>query len=71
MRTTQVSTMHPDRLKPKEAAKYIRVSLSTLAKWRMRKKGPPYHRCGTRLIYYIVREVDAWLMKCDADDRPL
>ena len=54
-----------DRLRAVEAAEYIRVSRSTLAKWRMRGEGPPYHRCGIRLVYYYKHEIDAWLTDCD------
>lgn len=54
-----------DRLWANEAAKYLQLSRSTLAKWRMRGEGPPYHRCGSRLIYYFRPEIDAWLAACD------
>ena len=53
------------RLRAVEAAKYLRVSRSTLAKWRMNGDGPPHHRLGPRLVYYIRREVDDWLASCD------
>jgi excisionase family DNA binding protein len=62
-----------DRLRAVEAARYLRVSRSTLAKWRMKGEGPPYHRCGPRIVYYYRDEIDAWLADCDrrADlDRP-
>jgi predicted DNA-binding transcriptional regulator AlpA len=59
------------RLKAVEAAQYLRVSRSTLAKWRMVGEGPPYHRCGPRLVYYFQHEIDAWLAICDASNRPL
>jgi predicted DNA-binding transcriptional regulator AlpA len=58
------------RLWAREAALYIRVSRSTLAKWRIIGEGPAYHRCGPRLIYYFQQEIDAWLAACDAADRP-
>lgn len=48
-----------------EAARYLRVSRSTLAKWRMNGMGPPFHRCGPRLVYYYKHEIDAWLAECD------
>ena len=54
-----------DRLWAGDAAKYLQLSRSTLAKWRMRNEGPPYHRCGQRLIYYFRPEIDAWLAACD------
>ena len=55
----------PVRFWAKEAAKYLRVSRSALAKWRMRGDGPPYHRLGLRLTYYYKHEIDAWLVECD------
>ena len=54
------------RLRAVEAAQYLRVSRSTLAKWRMSGNGPVYHRCGPRLVYYFRHEIDAWLAACDA-----
>ncbi|MBA3727111.1 MAG: helix-turn-helix domain-containing protein [Armatimonadetes bacterium] len=60
-----------DRLKAVEAAQYLRVSRSTLAKWRKSGEGPPHHHCGPRLIIYYRQEIDAWLVACDAADRPL
>jgi predicted DNA-binding transcriptional regulator AlpA len=54
-----------DRIWAIEAAGYLRVSRSTLAKWRMNGMGPPFHRCGPRLVYYLKHEIDAWLAECD------
>jgi len=54
-----------ERLWASEAADYLQLSRSTLAKWRMRGEGPPYHRCGPRLIYYFRDEIDAYLASCD------
>jgi predicted DNA-binding transcriptional regulator AlpA len=53
------------RLWAVEAAAYLRVSRSTLSKWRMSGHGPPYHRCGPRLVYYFRNEIDRWLVDCD------
>lgn len=55
----------PIRLRARQAAEYLCVSRSTLAKWRMRGAGPPHHRCGPRIVYYLKTELDAWLAKCD------
>jgi hypothetical protein len=55
-----------NRLRTKEAADYMRVRPSTLAKWRMRSEGPPYHRCGPRIVYYVLQEIDDWQVKCDS-----
>jgi predicted DNA-binding transcriptional regulator AlpA len=54
------------RLWAKEAASYLRVSRSALAKWRMQNIGPHYHRCGPRLVYYFLDEIDQWLTECDS-----
>jgi predicted DNA-binding transcriptional regulator AlpA len=54
-----------ERLRAVEASEYLRVSRSTLAKWRMSGNGPPYHHCGPRLINYYRHEIDAWLAACD------
>lgn len=54
-----------ERLWASEAAQYLGLSRSTLAKWRMRNEGPPHHRCGPRLVFYSKSEIDAWLQSCD------
>ena len=53
------------RLRAAQIADYLGVSRSTLAKWRMRRIGPPHHRCGPRIVYYYKAEVDMWLQECD------
>ena len=55
----------PVRIRAVAAAEYLGVTRSTLAKWRMRKIGPPHHRCGPRIVYYLKHELDAWLARCD------
>jgi predicted DNA-binding transcriptional regulator AlpA len=60
-------TSHGTRINAVETSKYLRVSRSTLSKWRMRKIGPTFHRCGPRIVYYLKEEVDAWLESCDRD----
>lgn len=60
-----MTTANQDRLWVVEAAEYLRVSRSTLAKWRMNGQGPRYHRCGPRLVYYLREEIDSWLLSCD------
>jgi excisionase family DNA binding protein len=65
-----VTSEQSDRLRAVEAAQYLRVSRSTLAKWRMSGEGPQWHRCGPRLVYYSKTEIDEWLADCDAASRP-
>lgn len=47
----------------KEAREHLRGELDQLkkTKGRMRGEGPPYHRCGPRIVFYFVDELDAWL----------
>jgi predicted DNA-binding transcriptional regulator AlpA len=58
-----VKTIEQGRLRPKEAAQYIGVSLSAMAKWRIRGEGPPFHRLGPRLVVYFKDEIDAWIAR--------
>lgn len=45
---------------PPEVARMLKVSISYLAKARMRGDGPPYHKIG-RSVRYVRAEVLAWL----------
>lgn len=54
-----------ERLRAVSAAAYLKVSRSTLAKWRMSGIGPRHHRCGPRIVYYYRDEIDDWLADCD------
>jgi predicted DNA-binding transcriptional regulator AlpA len=53
------------KLRACQAAHELGVSRSTLAKWRSAGVGPTYHRCGPRLVYYYLDEIEAWLAECD------
>jgi len=44
-----------------EAASLLRVKRFTMRKWRREGGGPPYMRCGGRLIRYIKNDVLGWL----------
>jgi predicted DNA-binding transcriptional regulator AlpA len=57
------------RLRAVQAAQYLGFSRTALAKWRMNGIGPPYHRCGPRIVYYYQSEIDRWLEECDAHER--
>jgi predicted DNA-binding transcriptional regulator AlpA len=43
-----------------QAAEYLGVSASTLAKWRVRGDGPPYAKHGG-VVIYDQSDVDNWL----------
>jgi excisionase family DNA binding protein len=47
-------------LKPKEAAELLRVSLSWLAKARMRGDGPPFIKVG-RSVRYSEAALNQWM----------
>jgi predicted DNA-binding transcriptional regulator AlpA len=48
-------------LTPKEAAKLLKVSLSWLAKARMRGDGPPYIQISPRSIRYALPALLQWM----------
>ena len=52
------------KLRAKEAAEYLRVSRSTLAKWRTNGAGPLFHHVGPRIVFYYLDEIDTWLLTC-------
>lgn len=48
-------------LRPCEAAAYLGISPSTLAKMRMRGNSPPFVRVTTRAVAYVIADLDAYL----------
>jgi len=58
--TTKTSTGIERLLTPKEAAHFLRLSLSWLAKARMRGDGPPYVKLG-RSIRYAEAALIQWM----------
>ena len=57
---TQRSSSVPVVLTPEQTAKLLKVSLSWLAKARMRGDGPPYIRIG-RAVRYTEPSVGQWM----------
>jgi predicted DNA-binding transcriptional regulator AlpA len=49
------------RMRAPEAAQYVGLSPSTLAKMRIRGDGPPYAKAGRRVVLYSQQDLDAWL----------
>jgi excisionase family DNA binding protein len=49
-----------DCLTAKEAAKFLRVSIKTLERWRRESKSPPYIKT-KRTILYKTEDLLAWL----------
>jgi excisionase family DNA binding protein len=56
-------------LTPAEAAKYLKISLSWLAKGRMRGEGPPFVRLG-RSIRYLRSSLVDWMKLSQSTPRP-
>ncbi len=47
------------KLRPPEAARYLGIAESTLAKRRMGRDGPAFHKLG-RAVVYDRADLDAW-----------
>lgn len=48
------------RLDPRQAADYLKRSEKTLANWRSQGNGPPFIKCGSRILY-DQDVLDQWL----------
>ena len=56
--------MHLDldrRLRVSDAARYLGLSESTLAKMRLRGDGPPYSKAGARVVVYALADLNDYL----------
>jgi len=60
-RETAMSASDKHRFRASEAAAYLRLATSTLAKMRMRGDGPQYAKAGPRIVIYHQDQLDAWL----------
>ena len=49
------------RLKPTQAADYLGLKPSTLAKWRVRGDGPRYAKLGRKIVVYETDDLDQWV----------
>lgn len=49
-----------NRFKAQDAAQYLGLTESTIAKWRMSGRGPRYIKAGARVLYDRA-DLDAWL----------
>ena len=49
------------KLRPKEAAEYLGLAPSTLAKMRLRGDGPPYAKLGKRVVVYETCDLERWV----------
>ncbi len=53
----------PGSLTEAELADRLKVKIFTLRKWRRDGSGPPYMRCGGRLIRYSPADVSEWMSR--------
>jgi len=53
----------PRKMRATEAAHYLRMSVSKLARLRISGDGPPYAKIGKRIVLYDKLGVDRWLEK--------
>ena len=51
----------------REIAAFLRVSESTLSRWRAEKKGPPFIRIGG-VTRYRIEQVEHWLASLGTDE---
>ena len=48
-------------MRPEQAAAFLNLSKSTLAKMRMRGDGPPFAKLGSKIVVYRVADLRSWL----------
>jgi predicted DNA-binding transcriptional regulator AlpA len=62
------------KMRAREAAAYLRLAPSTLAKFRCQGGGPPFFKAGGRAVIYDRAQIDDWLAsrlcKSTADHNP-
>ena len=64
MTTQQIEAAIPGRMmRAPDAAAYLGLSPSTLAKMRVRGDGPVYAKAGPRVVVYAVEDLDAYLAR--------
>jgi hypothetical protein len=51
------------KMRPREAAKYTRIAVSTLAKLRCYGGGPPFSKVASRIVIYDKGDLDVWLAR--------
>jgi predicted DNA-binding transcriptional regulator AlpA len=51
----------PKKMRPPEAAHYLGISTSALAKWRCQGTSPPYVKLGERVVVYDQADLDHWM----------
>lgn len=49
------------KLRASEAAAYVGLAPSTLAKMRIRGDGPEFSKAGTKIVVYDITALEGWL----------
>ena len=60
-RLKKEAAIHGHFIRVPDAAAYLNLSPSTLAKMRVRGDGPAYSKAGPRVVVYDVADLDAYL----------
>jgi hypothetical protein len=61
MREERTMTTITEKMRVPEAAAYLRLAPSTLAKLRCSGGGPPFSKAGGRVVIYDKTRLDEWL----------
>jgi len=56
-------TKQPEMMNEKQVSAYLNISLGTLRKWRLFRKGPKYLKIGSA-VRYRRADVETWLNSC-------
>jgi len=56
--------MTTEKMRPRDAARFIGIAVSTLARMRMRGEGPPFSKPGSRIVIYDRMQIEQWLGHC-------
>jgi hypothetical protein len=51
----------PRKMRPREAARFIGIAVSTLARMRARGNGPPFSKPSGRIVLYDKEQIEKWL----------
>lgn len=49
-------------LRPVDAASFVKLSPSTLAKMRITGSGPTYTKAGSKVVLYLKSDLQEWLL---------
>ena len=50
------------KMRPRDAASFIGIALSTLARMRARGHGPPFSKPSGRIVIYDQQQIERWLL---------